>query len=86
MTHIRLRPKRRRMYPSPLWAFPLRDIAKLYPYPSKGFYSSVDGIPFHVLGDPNMSDKTLEALQHVVRAAYEAIERGDFDKDDEKNG
>ncbi len=48
-----------------------------------GFYAEADGEPFHVLGDLNMSEKTLNALREVVRAAKRAIERGDFDKKEE---
>ena len=32
-----------------------------------GFYSSVDGQPIHILGDPDMDDDTLAAIQELAR-------------------
>lgn len=39
----------------------------------------VDGHQQRVLGDPNMSEETKQALAAMIKAATEAIERGDFD-------
>jgi predicted RNA-binding Zn-ribbon protein involved in translation (DUF1610 family) len=36
---------------------------------SQGFYLTVDGVTSHVLGDPNMSPKEIEALEKMIRAA-----------------
>lgn len=44
-------------------------------------YIEVDGQQQRVLGDPNMSEETKQALAGLIKAASEAIERGDFDKD-----
>lgn len=48
-----------------------------------GFYADVDGEPMHVLGDPNMSDETLKALQAMARAARKAIEDGTLPREDD---
>lgn len=32
-----------------------------------GFWTDVDGEPIHILGDPNMSEETLKALQDMAR-------------------
>ena len=42
-------------------------------------YIEVDGQQQRVLGDPNMSEETKQALAGLIKAATEAIERGDFD-------
>lgn len=41
-----------------------------------GFFADVDGEPIHVLGDPNMSEETLNALRELARAARKAIDDG----------
>jgi hypothetical protein len=41
----------------------------------------VDGHQQRVLGDPNMSEETKKALAGLIKAATEAVERGDFDND-----
>ena len=35
---------------------------------SQGFYLTVDGVTSHVLGDPNMSEKEIQALEKLIRA------------------
>lgn len=40
----------------------------------QGFWTSVDGEPVHILGDPNMSEETLAALQAVVRAVVQRMD------------
>ncbi len=52
----------------------------------KDVWIEVDGHQQRVLGDPNMSEETKLALAHMIKAATEAVERGDFDHDDEGNG
>lgn len=47
-----------------------------------GFWFNVDGEYAHVLGDPNMDEKTLKALAEVVRKAREMVERGELDSID----
>lgn len=37
-----------------------------------------------VLGDPNMSEETKKALGEMIKAAVEAVKRGDFDDDKEE--
>lgn len=36
----------------------------------RGFFMEVDGHTAHVLGDPNMDQRTKDALATVIRAAY----------------
>lgn len=44
-----------------------------------GFYADNGaGGTMHVLGDPNMSDETLKALQAIAQAAMRAIDRGEI--------
>lgn len=50
----------------------------------KDVWIDVDGHQQRVLGDPNMSEETKKALAGLVKAATEAVERGDFDNDDEE--
>jgi len=40
----------------------------------------VDGEHFDVLGDPNMSAETRQALAEMIRAAIRAIENGEIGK------
>ena len=39
-----------------------------------GMWLEADGEPFHVLGDPNMNEETLEALREMARAARRMME------------
>lgn len=39
-----------------------------------GFWVEVDGQPAHVLGDPNMDDKTAAALAELIRCAIRAVD------------
>lgn len=48
----------------------------------KDVWIEVDGHQQRVLGDPNMSDETKEALAKMIKAATEAVQRGDFDHDE----
>lgn len=57
-------------------------------YPSEdghvGFYlATADGQPFHVLGDPNMSPETADALRKLVKAAYKAVDAGTIVPDED---
>lgn len=46
-----------------------------------GFYATMDdGVPFHVLGDPNMSDETLGALGRLAQAAQKHVEGVEFQR------
>lgn len=45
-----------------------------------GMWMEADGEPFHVLGDPNMSEETAEALRQVVRAARRMVDKGKPDE------
>jgi hypothetical protein len=47
----------------------------------KDVWIEVDGHQQRVLGDPNMSEETKKALAAMIKAATEAVERGDFDND-----
>jgi hypothetical protein len=38
-----------------------------------GFYASVDGIPIHVLGDPDMSEDDLDAVKRIVKSAVDYV-------------
>lgn len=49
-----------------------------------GFFVDVDNEPMHVLGDPNMSEETLNALKAMARAARKAIEDGTLPRKDKK--
>lgn len=46
------------------------------PQAHEGFWTTVDGEAAHILGDPNMDEKTLNALHEVIRAARRAIDDG----------
>lgn len=48
----------------------------------KDVWIEVDGHQQRVLGDPNMSEETKQALAGLIKAATEAVERGDFDSDE----
>lgn len=48
----------------------------------KDVWIEVDGHQQRVLGDPNMSGETKKALAKMIKAATEAVERGDFDNDE----
>ncbi len=39
-----------------------------------GFFTTVDGNPVHIQGDPNMSDETMAALANVIRAAIKQVD------------
>ena len=45
------------------------DEAATLPTEHTGFFINVDGVDAHVLGDPNMSEKTRWALGELVKAA-----------------
>lgn len=44
------------------------------PEAHEGFWTTVDGEAAHILGDPNMDEKTLNALHEVIRAARRVID------------
>lgn len=49
-----------------------------------GFYATADdGTPFHVLGNPNMSDETLKALGELAKAAVQYVESKTLPDDDD---
>lgn len=52
----------------------------------QGFWSQADGQPIHILGDPNMSDETLHAIQELAKAVMHMMEnkgtRHDLTSDD----
>ena len=50
----------------------------------KDVWIDVDGQPQRVFGDPNMSEETKQALAGLIKSATEAVERGDFDNDEEE--
>jgi hypothetical protein len=50
----------------------------------RGFLIDVDGQPVHVLGDPNMPEKTREALREVARLARRAVEDGTLGSEEGK--
>lgn len=39
-----------------------------------GFYTTVDGTPVHIQGDPNMSEETFELLQKMISAAIKQVD------------
>lgn len=50
-----------------------------------GFYlQSASGNVGHVLGDPNMSDETKDALRQLIDAAYKAVDRGEITPDEDE--
>lgn len=49
----------------------------------KDVWIEVDGHQQRVLGDPNMSEETKQALAAMIKAATETVQRGGFDHDEE---
>ncbi|GIK63853.1 MAG: hypothetical protein BroJett018_16470 [Chloroflexota bacterium] len=49
----------------------------------QGFYTEVDGQAIHVLGDPNMSEETFEALKELARLAMKAVDENTLLDSDE---
>ena len=52
--------------------------------PSQGFWLHTEYGTAHVLGDPNMSQETIDALQELIRCARRAIEDGTLKGDDDE--
>ena|SRR6185369_1039038 len=48
----------------------------------KDVWIEVDGHQQRVLGDPNMSEETKQALAKMIKAVTKAVENGDFDDDE----
>lgn len=48
-----------------------------------GFWADVDGQPIHILGDPNMSEETLNALKEMARAVLKQQAQKDAPPNDE---
>ncbi len=63
-----------------------RQVMHRFLGPSQGFYLHTDVGTAHVLGDPNMSQETINALIELIRAAHRAVENGELGrKDDDAN-
>jgi hypothetical protein len=64
----------------------MRRIRRLFRRQSKhiGFWLDTDYGPAHVLGDPNMSQETRDALAEVVKAAHKYMEERESEKGEQK--
>lgn len=64
--------------------YPLEVDDDIDPRERTGFYTSVDGDPVHIQGDPEMNEETFQALQELIRAAQRALDSGWRPKSDKK--
>jgi hypothetical protein len=51
-----------------------------------GFWAEVNGQPIHFLGDPGMSEETLDALKEVARAAMKWMDEKGRESDESDCG